>query len=395
MRRVLVLSLAALACAACGGSGSSHPAITAAPRFGLIDAPPRIRVSGVGDGAVVRASAVDDQGRRWTSSTPVAEVRKDPSRPLWTMAHGTDVVLTGLSGYTVRLDLVDGGRTVAHTTMARRWTASGVRAQRIRGGLYGELFEPPGGGRRPAALVIGGSEGGLRTAGFASLLASHGYPALALAYFAEPGLPRDLEDIPLEYFERAVRRLAARPDVDPRHVAVIGTSRGGEGALLIGATFPKLVHGVVALVPSDIVYPGLVRRGTRYLDVPAWTLHGRPLPHVPLDQLGNPHPLIPARDYIPAERIAGPILTASGGDDTLWPSAAYTTELHQRLDARHFAYAHRDLEFDLAGHQVGSAVPYVPSVGRSGSGGTPAANEAGKAALWPRILDFMRGLGGG
>jgi hypothetical protein len=101
MRRVLVLSVLLL-CAGCGGS-SSHPAITASPRSGLLDAPPRIRVSGVRDGAVVRARTVDDSGQRWASTTRVADLRRDPTRLLWTLRHGQDFFLPPSAGFVVRL----------------------------------------------------------------------------------------------------------------------------------------------------------------------------------------------------------------------------------------------------------------------------------------------------
>jgi hypothetical protein len=64
-------------------------------------------------------------------------------------------------------------------------------------GFVGVYFTPgPGRGRRPATVVWGGSEGGLATATCAAMLASHGIPALALAYFGEPGLPANLSRIP-------------------------------------------------------------------------------------------------------------------------------------------------------------------------------------------------------
>ena len=56
-------------------------------------------------------------------------------------------------------------------------------------------------------------------------------------------------------------------------VGVIGTSRGGELVLLLGATFPQVV-AVVANVPSHVVWR---RGGTRS----AWTYRGEPLPAVP------------------------------------------------------------------------------------------------------------------
>ena len=319
---------------------------------------------------------------------PLAAVRRDPSAPLWGMRHGTDVFISRRSGFAVRLDLLAGGRSVAHTTIRRRWSAAGVQHAAVRHGLYGEVFDPPGSARRAAALVIGGSEGGLSTAGEAALLASHGYPALALAYFREPGLPATLKDVPLEYFARALRRLRARPDVDPRRVAVIGASRGGGGALLIGATYPRLVHGVVASCPatSSKCRPTGVRRRGRCTE-------GR-VAHVAAADFRNPDPSDASGALIRAERIAGPILTVSGGDDALWPSSAFATVLHQRLDARHFAHPHQDLQFADAGHLVGSAVPDLPAAAVPEYGGSPRADAAGRAAAWPRILDFMRGLGG-
>ena len=231
--------------------------------------------------------------------------------------------------------------------------------------------------------------GGLSTAGEAALLASHGYPALALAYFREPGLPATLKDIPLEYFARALRRLRARPDVDPRRVAVIGVSRGGEGALLIGVTYPRLVHGVVALVPSDVVQPSPDRHSA------AWTLHGRPLAHVAAADFRNPDPSDEPEAVIRAERIAGPILTVSGGDDALWPSSAFATGCISASPRATSPTPIRTCSSPTRGTWWRSALP-VPAGGSGPRVRGLAARRRGGAGppLWPRILEFMRRLGG-
>jgi pimeloyl-ACP methyl ester carboxylesterase len=167
-------------------------------------------------------------------------------------------------------------------------------------------------------LVLAGSEGGLHES-TAALLASHGQALLALAYFRAPGLPRQLTGIPLEYFARAIAWLRTQPEADSDRILVAGHSRGGELALLLGATYPATVNGVIALVPSSKVEAGLTANG-RETPESAWTQHGRPLPSMP----------------IPVERIDGPVLLVSGTDDRLWPSSdatdAITTRLHQ---ARH------------------------------------------------------------
>jgi dienelactone hydrolase len=193
-----------------------------------------------------------------------------------------------------------------------------------RDGLYGKWFTPTGAKRRgPAVVVIGGSNGGLLvTPRFARSFAGAGYPALALAYFKEPGLPKTLEDIPLEYFARAIRWVGKQPGVDPDKIVLEGMSRGGEGVLLIASTFPKLVHGVVALVPSHEVNPG-------------WSYRAR---------------AVTPFAFIKVERIRGPILTASGGQDQVWSSSVHTEQIEQRLDDKHFRYFHERLDFPRAGH---------------------------------------------
>jgi pimeloyl-ACP methyl ester carboxylesterase len=142
-------------------------------------------------------------------------------------------------------------------------------------GLAGAYFAPSPRSHGPAVLQIGGSGGSYGHLP-AALLASHGSPTLSLAYFKEPGLPQTPKDIPLEYFAKALRWLAAQPGVDPRRVIVYGVSRGGEAALLIGAMYPELVHGVIASTPSADVNGAFPGPGD------AWTLGGEPVPVGPI-----------------------------------------------------------------------------------------------------------------
>src|SRR5438128_7337617 len=60
--------------------------------------------------------------------------------------------------------------------------------------------------------TLSGSSGGLPQE-LAALLASHGYAALALAYFSYEHLPAELVAIPLEYFETGMRWLHAQQGV--------------------------------------------------------------------------------------------------------------------------------------------------------------------------------------
>jgi dienelactone hydrolase len=276
----------------------------------------------------------------------------------------------------VLLALVGRGRTLAHATLARRFAPDTVRVRRLtlhEDGLVGHLLTPPGAARRPAAVLFGGSEGGERAIGQATMLAAHGYPTLSLAYFKEPGLPRYLKDVPLEYFARAVRLLRRQPDVDSAHVITIGRSRGGEASLLVASTYPHLVHGAVGLVPSanangsyGAPHPGR-----------AWTYHRRPVPET----------------QIPVEKITGPVLVAGGGLDAIWDSATAVQLIDQRLTDERFRYPHPAVTYANAGHAIGTAIPYLPQrVNQHSYGGDPRADAAARANLWPRILHLLANL---
>jgi dienelactone hydrolase len=300
----------------------------------------------------------------------------DGMRLLWSMRvtpEKADFTIPATGDAPVELALESGGRTLARAVLHRRAGASTVKARflsRRRDGVVGLLASPgQSAGRRPAVVVLGGSEGGLEGADLAALLASHGYPALALGYFGLPGLPRNLIRIPLDYFERGLRWLARQPSVDPHRITVMGISRGGEAALLTATTFPKLVHATVALVTSAEVLPGLDRASS-----PAWTYRGKPIPLQP----------------IPVERARGPILVVGAGKDALVPSSTYTAQIEQRLDQRHYRYFHERLDYPQAGHDVGSAIPYLPQPDPIHFGGSPRASALAKSRLWPALLDFLR-----
>ena len=111
-------------------------------------------------------------------------------------------------------------------------------------GLVATLFRPIAPGRRPTVIVLQGSLGGMLEAS-AAVLASHGFPALALAYFGVNPLPPELIEVPLEYFSEAIAWLKTQPAVDADRIAVMGVSKGGELAMLLAATYPEDIKAVV------------------------------------------------------------------------------------------------------------------------------------------------------
>jgi hypothetical protein len=278
--------------------------------------------------------------------------------------------------------------------------------------LAGTLFTPAAPGPHPAVLCLGGS-GGDRAEGFAALLASRGYVTLAMPLFGVDPLPAELVEVPLEHFKGALNWLAARPEVDPGRVAVLGGSKGAEAALLLAATYPEGVRAVVGYKPSSVVWMGLPRNPADNFAGPksSWTKDGQPLPFVSgtvtLDLLkviaGRPGSLASSyeaglRDAdaveaaaIRVENIQGPVLLISGGDDQLSPSAHMGEMVMDRLDEHAFAYPHEHLTYAEAGHNL--FAPYLPTtLANSGPtllGGTPEADAAANADAWPKVLAFL------
>jgi len=387
----------------------------------------------------IRASSRDDAGNRWdaaaafltddrgvvdlASTAPASGSYRvaDTMGLFWSMRLDPAVaargafIKTGVEADHVTLSAQVDGRFVTTTELTRRYLADGiVREDLDEDGLVGAFFhhrdEP-----RPAVLLVGGSGGGMSLA-HPALLASRGFAALSLAYFAMPGLPRELCEIPLEYFGRAIAWLRRHRAVSPGKLAVIGQSRGGELALLLGATFPE-IGAVIAYVPSGVVWAGI--RTTPGPLTTSWTHHGQPLAFMgaPVrDEEWNTSPvaLTPSfmralsdrsaieRAAIPVERINGPVLMFSGSDDQMWPSLNLADLAMQRLIERNFPHQHEHISYAGAGHFI--RYPYSPAISAMfhpqvkmamALGGAPENNHVADLDSWRRCVAFLaHNLGG-
>lgn len=430
-----------------GWSYAHSISLTAAPTSALVDQPTDIRVSGLKprEPITLRASMPDDKNRTWSAQATfmaddngmidVARMAprygnysgvhamgliwsmlpqnvKDPQETLFASAH---------SSYTVKLEAMAGKRILAQSTLTRTVQAPNVTKTTVSAeGLVGELYTPTTPGPHPAVIVLGGSEGGLYPqVNEAALFASHGYVALGLAYFQGFGnneagvaaLPKVLVNIPLEYFVKAADWLKRQPGVDSRHLAIMGWSKGAEAALITAATFPKEFQAVIAFMPSSVVWSG-INYGPGPINS-SWTLHGKPLPFAtpvinpamfnngkPMrfvstyaDGLKDTHAVEKA--VIPVERIAGPVLLISAGDDQIWPSPLMASQIMQRLAAQDFAYNDESLCYAGAGHAIlppygptNASIVTVPG-GSFAFGGNPTAYAWADRDAWSEVLAFL------
>lgn len=421
-------------------------ALHVVPADALVDQPRHIHAAGLApgparllaestypDGSVWRSQAWFDVGADGLldldTALPAAGDwhTPEPMGVIWSMRQVQPPRLPelsdGIAARQIALTVEDSAGQRAQAVLVQRFLGTGVRRQEVReSGLSATLFTPAGDGPHPLVIVLNGSGGGTPEQR-AALFAAHGYMGLALAYFKAPGRPAYISGTPLEYFETALDWAIGRLQPHRGFVAVSGLSRGGELALLLGATFPAQVSAVIGYVPSAVVH-GTLRAGApeEPRDATAWTWRGQALPNVwqanPLaDWHAFDHPPSPDRPIrqapafvaaqahvpsvaaarIPVERIAGPVLLISGAEDGFWPSEAYSEQIVADLQAAGHAWPAWHDAHPGAGHAIG--LPYIPTTMIANvhpvagvpldGGGTPQANARANRLSWARVLDFL------
>lgn len=389
---VAVVAVAGLAAGATGCGGGNHLAISVTPSSATLDVPFAIHVDGphARQQVTLSFSGRSPSGASWRG---LQQARANASGVL-SLAH--DFVLARMHSSSkqpgafprrVRVAVSAGGARAAATVERHPVALASIEStfeSPLGAGFFAEWERPRGVRHHTAILLFGGSEGGLSLPQLATTLVAHGYPVLHLAYFDEPGLPHLLERVPLEYFRRALRWLAAQPAVDPRRIVTFGISRGGELSLILASVFPKLVRAAVGYVPYFAALPSPSNRG-----LPAWTFHGKPV-------LG----------VIPVERSAGPVFVAGADDDGLWQSGLSVQLIEQRMHE----HGRRDvtaLDYPDAGHSLGLVLPVQTPIrstdygvvqsqyGVLRLGGSPKADEAAREDAWPKLLSFLAGVARG
>lgn len=437
IRRVTVwllwLSFAACACFASGAS----PRIIVSPRDALIDRRVSVRVRGLEprQRVTLTAIATDAANRQWKSravfqadhkgtvvldrTRPIAGdyVTADAMGPFWSMspADGRTGGLFSrgsLPSYNVRLYLSDEHGILASTEVVRRFFSPGVTIREVReAGLVGRMWVPAGQGRHPSILLLTGGSGGIQTR-FGPVLASHGYTVFSLAYFGIEPLPQRQVEIPLEYFEHALVWMKSQPEVNPNRIAAMGSSKGAEVALILGATFDS-IKAVISFAGSSMAWEGAMERRNGVVVDPlayksGWTFRGQPLPYVPktaseeatrrvvadsarsraLFEPGLSQKEAVEKATIPVEHIHGAVLLFSGKEDVAWPSTPMSDMVVARLRLFHHRWPFRHVAYDSAGHVFEEG--YLPTPAFSAvQGGTPAGNAYAQADSWRLVLKFL------
>lgn len=273
-------------------------------------------------------------------------------------------------------------------------------------GMVANWYPATGGGRQPAVLVAGGSEGGIHPALDRQAVALHqeGYNVLAVSYFGAEGQPQAVDALPLEAFTDALAWLRQQPEVDPGRLAFIGSSKGAEAALLTASTDPEL-RAVVGYAPSNVAWAGWDAGAPwRFFSIgSSWSRGGEPVPYLPYqadDFRGGDlvalysaslatlpeHP----EAAIPVEDAQASLLLVCGQEDTMWPSCQMAEAVKERAEANGGPPV-TVLSYPDAGHLVsGPPVQRGSDVDLTAFGGTQAGTEAALADGWPQVLQFLQ-----
>jgi dienelactone hydrolase len=218
------------------------------------------------------------------------------------------------------------------------------------------------GENQPLIVGLGGAEGGnawIRTnlKPLRDRLLGQGYAVLALAYFGEEGIPKELDRISVDAVHDAILAAARDPRVNSQCIAVIGGSKGAELALLLASNYAD-IKAVVGVVPGHAVFPA----HTLAMNTASFAIDGEPLPFVPV-----PWGAVPAlikrdlrgawvemlkdhdavdRSAIAIERINGPLLLISATRDEYWPSTEMSKAMIARLEANGFGFLYEHVAVD-------------------------------------------------
>lgn len=235
-----------------------------------------------------------------------------------------------------QLDVENNKKFIHSYRFTQIYTNSEITKTDLNEELKGSYFSHKNNNPNSCLLYLHGS-GGLddESLNIANLLCFKGFNTLCLNW-AEP---MKMEEISLEYFEKAMVWLANAANDRTLKIRIMGNSKGGEAALLLAAKYPERVYSVCAANSLTAPNQGINReKSPSYDPKSTWTYKGDPLPFiksnldmmVPLEQ-GKQVDLYPFYTSLFKDRqgvldktidlsgFSGKVLLLSGAEDSSAP----------------------------------------------------------------------------
>ncbi|WAG61048.1 acyl-CoA thioester hydrolase/BAAT C-terminal domain-containing protein [Clostridium estertheticum] len=253
----------------------------------------------------------------------------------------------------------------------------------VEKGLLARYFTSKGNIKRPAVIVVSGSDGRIEKAqAIAEIFAMKGYSALAVCYFGLDGTPKNLNCVPLEYIENAITWLKKQDTVNEDKIAIYGRSKGGEMVLLAASIF-KDITCVVASMPSCYSYEG-IKKGGLPAHHSSWMYKGEEIPclkftysimfQLVIKMLQNKEGSLSwmykkligedntDKATIDVNKINGPILMISSESDSIWPSKMHSEMAMKLLEKSKFKYEYKHITYEKSGHMITVPFQSIPSL---------------------------------
>jgi esterase/lipase len=307
-------------------------------------------------------------------------------------------------------------RDRACAKLERLFMTADIKSQRISDEFVGELFYTENTNNK-TIIWLGGSGSGLGVnSPVAAALASHGFNVLSLPYFGEKGLPAQLSEIPLEYFERVFAWLSKNPVTSGKEIRILGMSKGAELALILASRNP-LITRMALWAPHAYCFQGIA-----FKNVSSWTYEGKSLPFIQLknrwvienmiscfiknEPFGYTHTFRKGLGLaknkqaarIKVEDAHADLLMFTSKDCNMWNTYDGCAQIMDTLQK--CSYPHK---YDLVVYEDAGEPYYVPYVIPAGEttlkmaprlvlslGGTLEGNAHARADAWEKIIEFFK-----
>uniref|UniRef100_UPI00404B6967 acyl-CoA thioester hydrolase/BAAT C-terminal domain-containing protein n=2 Tax=Flavobacterium sp. TaxID=239 RepID=UPI00404B6967 len=281
-------------------------------------------------------------------------------------------------------------------------------------GFVAQFYTKENDHQKTTLVLIGGGQWGDY---WGAEMVKNDLVGFSIPYASYEELPQLPEEIDLAYFEKALQWLHKQKEVNPSKVILMGASRNAELALILAATFPELVHGVIAYAPSSVSWANRVLPYNSNDLKPSWVYNGNDIPYVSMEKIKAPESdTIETLSYwksgldnqsevqnamIKVENINGPILLFSGKDDQVWPAAEMANMIENRILNSNFTFKFENIQFANVGHLIASN-PEVVNESNVGTmtinnkvftykyGGTPTADAKAKKEAKQKVIAFLK-----
>lgn len=241
---------------------------------------------------------------------------------------------------------------------------NGIEMQRIdEDGFKAKLLTKEGNHSEKVIIIVPGSGGGFIRDRAILGLVNQGYNVFSMVYFGESGLPKQIEQIPIEGIHKSIAWLKKEQEV--KKIIVIGISKGAELSLLYASKFDD-IDGLICYSPSNIILPNHVQIKKEKDFKSSWTYQGIEVPYAKLKLFKAPAGNVIYKSYIDpilkdeaellkaeieVEKIKCPLLLLSGKEDQVWPAYPMSKRMEKRIQAHASQTPINAIGYEDCGHQ--------------------------------------------